>query len=112
MNEQFAPDLLLTVLFPLAVMLGVLLVFWVLPACLGVRWALAKGYSPLWMLFGLHPIGAWIAAIVMGSLPARAQCLKCRAFVRQDFALCPYCGYRGGESPFGPSPHQAQGPTR
>lgn len=106
MDDQFAADLLLTVFLPLAVMLGVLLLFWALPVYLGVRWARAKGYSPLWMLFGLHPVGAWIAAAVMGSLPARAQCLNCRAFVREDFALCPYCGYRGGENPFAEVPHQ------
>ena len=83
---------ILRILFPVVVVGGGVLIFWALPVWLGIRWAKAKGYSPLWMLFGLHPIGAWIAAAVIQVLPVRERCPECQDFVRADFNVCPHCG--------------------
>jgi hypothetical protein len=64
---------------------------WVLPIILGVRQATKKNYSPLWMLFGIHPLGGWIAFIVLACLPPRVQCRTCGGFVAAQFRICPYC---------------------
>ncbi len=66
-------------------------ILWVLPVVLGVRWARRKGYSTLWMLFGLHPIGAWIVAAVMQLLPPRVRCSSCHQPFDQRFVRCPFC---------------------
>jgi hypothetical protein len=44
-----------------AIYVLVILLIWLLPIFLGVRAAKAKGRSPHWMWFGLHPITGWIA---------------------------------------------------
>ena len=95
MHEE-ASDLIFGILLPLVVLTLGVLVLWVLPVCLGLRWARQKGYSPLWMLFGLHPIGAWITAAILQYLPARSRCVECEQFIRDDFTVCPYCGHRMG----------------
>jgi len=64
---------------------------WVLPITLGLRMADRKRYSRLWMLFGIHPVGGWIAYIVLACLPPRVQCPNCGGFVRPNFRLCPFC---------------------
>ncbi|MBC8870158.1 MAG: hypothetical protein H8E44_12115 [Planctomycetes bacterium] len=93
-----AYDLIFGILLPLVVVtLGVLLL-WALPVWLGLRWAKRKGYSPLWMLFGLHPIGAWIAAAIMQYLPPKSRCPACERFIRNDFVVCPHCGRRTEEA--------------
>lgn len=49
---------------PILVLFAVVgLTFWLTPIWLGVRAAKAKGKSPHWMWFGLHPISGWIAFI-------------------------------------------------
>jgi len=68
-----------------------IVLFWALPVLLGVRWARQKGYSPLWMLFGIHPCGGWIAAFVMLLLPARILCLNCHQHFDPRFWRCPFC---------------------
>jgi hypothetical protein len=47
----------------LAVFVVVLLGLTLLPVILGVRAARAKGRSPHWMWFGVHPVTGWIAYI-------------------------------------------------
>lgn len=76
-----------TILFTILVMA----VGWVLPVILGVRFATRKGYSPHWMWFGLHPMGAWVTFIVMCCLPQRARCPACSQFVSPKYSICPYC---------------------
>jgi hypothetical protein len=75
---------------------------WVLPICLGVREARKKNYSPLWMLFGIHPLGGWIAFIVLACLPPRVQCRNCGGFVEANFRVCPFCRADLREGGFGP----------
>jgi hypothetical protein len=83
-----------------AAMLGVLLtalivvvvvVLWVLPIVLGIRCARRKHYAPQWMWFGIHPLGGWIAFLVLASLPMRLVCGNCGGYVDGQFRLCPYC---------------------
>jgi hypothetical protein len=71
------------------VALGVVL--WILPVALGIRVAQRKGYSPHWMWFGVHPIGGWVAFIVMASLEQKTQCRNCGGYIGSNFKICPYC---------------------
>ena len=84
-------DFLFQVVLPFTVVMLGVLIFWVLPIYLGLRWARAKGYSPLWMLFGINPMGAWIAAAILQVCPPRERCVECQRFIRKDFEVCPYC---------------------
>jgi hypothetical protein len=82
---------------------------WVLPITLGIHQARKKNYSPLWMLFGIHPLGGWIAFIVLACLPPRVQCRNCGGFVAINFRVCPFCraDLDAGRPPQGqgPIPH-------
>lgn len=78
------------------VVVGVIVIGWVLPIAFGVSIAKRKNYSPLWMLFGIHPMGGWIALIVLACLPPRRQCDNCGGFVESHFRLCPFCGFALG----------------
>jgi hypothetical protein len=50
----------------LALLAGVgIPIIWILPIVLGVRAARRKGVSPHWMWFGVHPLGAWIAFLII-----------------------------------------------
>jgi hypothetical protein len=73
-------------LFVIVVGLG-----WVAPIAAGVSVAKSKGYSPLWMFFGVYPFVGWIALIVLSLLPSRTQCVNCGGFVGDHFKLCPHC---------------------
>lgn len=97
MDEDLS-HLIFGIVMPVVVVTGSVLLFWVLPVWLGLRWAGRKGYSRLWMLFGLHPLGAWIAAAILQVLPPRSRCAGCDRFVRDDFSVCPYCGHRREKS--------------
>ena len=79
------------IIFAMVFAAGLIFVLWVLPIWLGIRTARQKNYTPLWMLFGIHPLGGWIAFIVLSSLPPRHQCTNCGGFVPNYFRLCPYC---------------------
>ena len=68
------------------------IVFWGGPIVVGIAMFRKKGYSPHWMWFGVHPIGAWIACFVSFCLSHRRRCRNCGGFVRSNFRLCPYCG--------------------
>ncbi len=81
----------------LSVLLGLVLVgfaiffLWVLPITLGVRCARRKNYSPTWMWFGIHPVGGWIAFLVLSCLTPRIACPNCGGYVTVNFRICPYC---------------------
>jgi len=66
-------------------------VLWLVPIPLGIRCAIRKHYSPYWMWFGLHPLGGWIAFVVLASLPGRVECGHCGGYVEGHFRICPYC---------------------
>src|SRR6185295_18877289 len=38
---------------------------WIFPIAKGLKIAKAKSRSPHWMWFGIHPLGGWIALIVL-----------------------------------------------
>ncbi len=82
---------------PLNVVLGFFLIVvfiglgWVLPITLGVRCAKRKNYPALWMLFGIHPVGGWIAFIVFAYITPRIRCPNCGGFVKVFFRMCPFC---------------------
>lgn len=78
-------------LFGLVAVAALIVLLWVLPITLGLRCARRKNYSPLWMLFGINPIGGWVAFIVLSSLPGRRQCPRCGGFIAVHWKLCPYC---------------------
>ena len=69
----------------------IVLLGWVLPITLGIHTAQRKGYNTLWMLFGIHPLGGWIAFIVLSFLPGRVQCPYCGGYVAANFRICLYC---------------------
>jgi len=52
------------------VVIGVLALT-ITPVILGIKAAKRKGISPHWMWFGLHPIGGWIAYLIIRSRPDR-----------------------------------------
>ena len=91
----------------LNVLLGLLVIaigiffLWVLPISLGIQCARRKNYPAVWMLFGIHPLGGWIAFIVLSCLQPRIACPNCGGFIKIQFRICPYChGNVGG--PMGP----------
>jgi hypothetical protein len=49
----------------------VVLALTVTPVILGIKAAKRKGISPHWMWFGLHPLGGWIAYLIIRSRPDR-----------------------------------------
>ncbi len=86
------PQLLICVLLFLFVVVPVVVtLFWVLPITLGVRVARRRNYSPLWMLFGIHPIGGWIACLVLSLSPGKVECPTCGGYVRRNYRQCPHC---------------------
>lgn len=79
------------------VILGILLALifialgWVLPIWLGLRAARKNNRSGLWMWFGFHPIGGWIAFAVLASLPPLKMCPQCGEKAKSHAKICPYC---------------------
>jgi len=65
--------------------------FWILPIALGVRVARRRNLSPLWMLFGIHPLGGWIACLVLALCRGKVECPTCGGYVRRNFRQCPFC---------------------
>jgi hypothetical protein len=76
----------LIIFLAVAVTLG-----WVLPIKLGLKAARRNGYSPMWMLFGIHPLGGWIAYILLAHPNPRFPCPHCKEFMRSDATVCPHC---------------------
>ena len=89
--EQSPSEIIFGIVMPVIVISITAFVFWILPVWLGIRWARQKGYSPLWMLFGISPVGGWIAAAILQYLPPRIRCAQCGRFVQRDFSACPWC---------------------
>jgi hypothetical protein len=90
MNTDDTMSIVGIVVIVLAALL--LCALWITPVVLGIRLAQRKGYSPHWMWFGMHPIGGWVAFIVMACLEKRTQCTNCGGFLNWNFRLCPHCG--------------------
>lgn len=88
-----------TTLFAVAI---AFVVGWVIPVMLGIQTAARKHYSPHWMWFGIHPVGGWIAFIVLSCLPPRAECQHCGGYVSAQFRLCPYCRHNMERSSYAP----------
>jgi hypothetical protein len=86
MNNEVAAQLITTLFTKLLVV-----VMWITPIVLGIKTAKAKGYSPHWMWFGLHPAGGWIALIMLWHLDQRPQCPTCGQFVSSSYITCPFC---------------------
>ena len=57
----------------------------------GIRGAKKRNRSPHWMWFGLHPLGALIACIIMNVLPPLRVCPKCAQKSQLQARVCPYC---------------------
>lgn len=55
----------------LAATLAIIYFVWIYPVLRGISLAKAKGISPQWMWFGLHPLGAWIVFLVLRSAAGR-----------------------------------------
>jgi len=79
------------IVLSLAFFAGFVYVGWVLPITLGIKCARRKGVSTQWMWFGIHPLGGWIAFIVLNALTPRVQCLNCGGMVGANFWQCPFC---------------------
>lgn len=96
------------------VMFGILgvLVFitlgWVLPIWLGLRAARRNSRSGLWMWFGVHPIGGWIAFAVLASLPPLKMCPQCGEKAKAHAKICPYCMSRFDDQSLPAVPHDAK----
>lgn len=72
--------------------MGALLI-WITPIVVGVKSAKSKGLSPHWMWFGVHPLGGWIAYIVVACRRGRdAMCTSCGHTWALSFGFCPTCG--------------------
>ena len=83
------------------------LAFWIVPVVLGIRAAVAKGVSPHWMWFGLHPFGAWIAFLVIRfGVRQRKRCPQCAETLLSHAKVCAYCGH-----PFDGSAHEMMPPS-
>jgi hypothetical protein len=87
-------------LIALAVIPILVTLFWVLPITLGVRIARRRKLTPLWMLFGIHPIGGWVACLVLALGKGNVECAKCGGYVKPNFRQCPFCqGELPGQAP-------------
>ena len=66
-------------------------VLWVLPIALGVWIARRRNLSPLWMFFGINPLGGWIACLVLALSRGKVQCPACGGYVKPNYRQCPHC---------------------
>ncbi len=73
--------------------------FWVLPIVLGIKAARRNNRSPHWMWFGVHPLGAWIAFLVLQFSAPLKRCSNCGETVKVFAKICPYCTTPFGEPP-------------
>jgi len=64
---------------------------WVIPLVLGIRTADRKNRSALWMWFGVHPLGGWIAYAVLAFLPPLKNCPQCAEKVKEKAKVCHFC---------------------
>jgi hypothetical protein len=74
-----------------------ILCLWILPVVLGVKAAKRNNRSPHWMWFGIHPLGGWIAFLVLQFAPPQKCCSQCGEKVKAHAKICPYCMTPFGE---------------
>jgi hypothetical protein len=89
-QHEEMPKMIIALLFLMFFFMAVV-VGWVIPITLGVRAAQRKNYSPLWMLFGIHPIFGWVTCIVLLCITPRIRCPNCGGFVTVNYRICPFC---------------------
>lgn len=78
-------------LLMLLVMLLVMPLAWILPIVFGVRTARRKKISPHWMWFGVHPVGAWVAFLIIQWGVKRVYCPSCEHPILPKENFCPKC---------------------
>ena len=79
-----------------AAMLDLLIVLilvgiWLFLVVFGVKTAKEKNRSPHWMWFGVHPLGALIAFIVLKCVDPLKLCPQCARTSPPAARVCPYC---------------------
>lgn len=79
----------IVVLFIVLICLGI----WISLIVFGVKAAKKKHRSPHWMWFGVHPMGALIAFIVMMCLDPLQVCPQCGKATPSGARVCPFCAY-------------------
>lgn len=90
MNDQSAAALgILVVMFVALIALSI----WGTLIYLGIRAARKRNRSPHWMWFGIHPMGALIACIVMHCLSPLQVCPQCKQKSQPGARVCPFCSY-------------------
>jgi hypothetical protein len=89
MNDQGQATAIIVVLFIVLIFLGI----WASLIVFGVKAAKKKHRSPHWMWFGIHPVGALIAFIVMMCLDPLQVCPQCGRPVPSGARICPFCAY-------------------
>ena len=91
----------------LGLILAVVLLYfiWLFPVRRGVRVAKDKGISPHWMWFGLHPLGAWIAFLILRYGVKREPCVACGHPINPRAPFCVVCGHHVGH-PLSPQPRE------
>jgi len=66
---------------------------WAFPVLRGIKAANEKGVSPHWMWFGVHPVGGWVAFLVIRNVVSRrARCQTCGKPQPVDAKFCATCG--------------------
>ncbi len=70
------------------------LIFWILPIWMGLRFAKQRNRNPMWMWFGLIPVLGWIVCSVLYSLPPLKQCPQCGEMVLDSAQLCRFCRFQ------------------
>jgi len=89
MNDSGEAAAAFVVLFIVLICLGI----WASLIVFGVKAAKKKNRSPHWMWFGVHPVGALIAFIVMMCLDPLLVCPQCARPSPPGARICPFCGY-------------------
>ncbi|HEV2022982.1 MAG TPA: zinc ribbon domain-containing protein [Terriglobales bacterium] len=89
MNDQGQAVAIIAVLVMVLIFLGI----WACLIVFGVKAANKKHRSPHWMWFGIHPVGALIAFIVMMCLDPLRLCPQCGRPVPSGARVCPYCAF-------------------
>jgi len=72
--------------------LALMVFIWIYPIHRGIKVAKVKGLSPHWMWFGVHPLGGWIAFLIIRFGVKRLPCPTCGAPMKPALRFCPNCG--------------------
>ena len=89
MNDEGQAAAIIVVLFMVLIFLGI----WAALIVFGVKAAKKKNRSPHWMWFGIHPLGALIAFIVMMCLDPLKVCPQCARPSPPGARVCPFCAF-------------------